>query len=970
MSRRKFLEKIYSIYSLREEEPFLFLLDKLGDAKEYSYLQLIHAAVSWREKYFSLSCSPGDKIFIILPHSFDLYASYLGAILGGMIPSMFSFPSPKHSKENYFQSVEILIKKADPKMIVAYPKLKKEFLESKSDFFVESLFAASFDLDERDSGFSLKGFEEGEGVSSVAFCQYSSGTTGMKKSVGIGYEMLLWQIESYQRTISLEGGSRIISWLPLYHDMGLIACFFLPILTGAPLIALSPFDWVCHPSSLLEAIEKYRATHCWQPNFAYHYLAKNVSPKRRYDLSGMKAFINCSEPVMHESHEIFLKRFESEGVKSKVLLSCYAMAENTFAVTSGIAYHKRVSKKMFLEKGIIKEAGPGEKESVLLSSGKALPSTKISVVDKEGKELPDGNIGEIVIKSPSLADGYLDRDKEGDKNFGFWGYKTGDLGFLDKGNLFVCGRKKDLIIIAGKNIYPQDVESIVNDVVGIVPGRSAALGVFNKETGTENLVVLAESKETCPSVLQKIREKVFQEIALHSEAAAYDVCLLPHKTLLKSSSGKIARSSNKEKYLKEYRFYKNASKSSRLTLEKKDLSLDEKIEKIIKKVAGKNKRNNSRSIHLNYPLISSGIIDSLQLVLLIVELEKTFSLKIPVDRQMSLDYFDTGKKISELISSLKRNDGKNKDSFYQSLDSSIRSSKTRNFLLKKGEIDTLIIGSSRLQGMNASLANRLGCKAYNFSVNSARTEDWYCLLHFVLSLQKKNLRQVFVGVDLEAFHPMYSPDYRLVENEHLNKYLDEEHMDCVREALIPDSVAKEDRVKFQEVFLKMRKRNVPHERKFYLDPETGDLAFSSRDLDSRLYNAREALKLPKEKIVPNDLRLQLSTFHSLCPHRIKYLMLFIKSCVERRIRMLFFYTPTHPFLENELMKQPLYARLRKCLDEAFYQLGIRGEALLDYSTPEKFLGDPDDFITDGTHIGAYNSDLLLCEIIRKSKIYR
>ena len=350
MSVKQFNQKIHSIYSSCENNPFLVLLNEINKTEEYSYPQVIEEAVGWKKEYLSRSHQAKENILIILPHSLDLYTSYLGAVFSGMIPSMFSFPSPKYSKELYFQTIEELIKQAKPSLIVTYPELRKEFRQHNPSLFPDNLFIVPSDKKCAPETFSLNNNITPNNPSTPLFYQYSSGTTGIKKSVAITHKMLLWQIHTYLHTLPLEKDSRIVSWLPLYHDMGLIACYWLPLLTGIPLVSLSPFDWVRRPNSLLEAIEKYRATHCWLPNFAYNHLAKHVSTKKAYDLSSMKAFINCSEPILNESHELFYQRFKNEGIKHDALWACYAMAENTFAVSSGKATKEKILKKDFAEK--------------------------------------------------------------------------------------------------------------------------------------------------------------------------------------------------------------------------------------------------------------------------------------------------------------------------------------------------------------------------------------------------------------------------------------------------------------------------------------------------------------------------------------------------------------------------------------------------------------------------------------------
>jgi len=312
------------------------------------------------------------------------------------------------------------------------------------------------------------------------FLQFSSGTTGLKKGVAVSAKALLWQVDTYADRIGLREGDRIASWLPLYHDMGLIACFFLPLLRGVPLVAMSPFEWVAHPEMLLDAVTRHRASLAWLPNFAYNLLAARAGAAAGADLSSLRALINCSEPVLESSHRLFLERFAPVGLRREALASCYALAENTFAVTSG-----------GIERPLATETRDGR---VLVSSGRALPETAIRVLDPHGSPLAEGEMGEIAIATPCLFSGYVGNPQETAASLKAGWFHTGDLGFLRDGELFVAGRIKDLLIIGGRNFYPQDVEALVDEVPGVIPGRCVALGVDDAALGTQVLVVIAEAR--------------------------------------------------------------------------------------------------------------------------------------------------------------------------------------------------------------------------------------------------------------------------------------------------------------------------------------------------------------------------------------------------------------------------------------------------------------------------------------------
>ena len=328
---------VQGLYRKDEGRVFLRLLYPLALAsasasasaapEEYTYRQVVDRATRWSRHYQERGLAPGAHIVVILQHSLDLYAAYLGALLGGQVPAMFAFPSAKLSLADYGQTIGKLLDNADAELIITYPELKRQLEAILPAAQAQRLSCAPAELPPAQP-IVVPGAESSDAGEAVAFLQYSSGTTGLKKGVAITHRALLWQVDAYKRAIALSSRDVILSWLPLYHDMGLICCFFLPILTGTPLIAMSPFDWVQRPVMLLEAASRYRGTLCWLPNFAYNFLAQSVAPSdaETLDLSSLRGIVNCSEPVMAESHERFHQRFSGCGFRLEALAASSTVA--------------------------------------------------------------------------------------------------------------------------------------------------------------------------------------------------------------------------------------------------------------------------------------------------------------------------------------------------------------------------------------------------------------------------------------------------------------------------------------------------------------------------------------------------------------------------------------------------------------------------------------------------------------------
>jgi fatty-acyl-CoA synthase len=322
------------------------------------------------------------------------------------------------------------------------------------------------------------------------------------------------------------------------------------------LVLMSPFDWVQHPALLFKAIHEFKGTLCWLPNFAYNHCARRIR-KRDTDglsLSSMRMFINCSEPVYHESHVIFLERFKEQGIRESMLAASYAMAENTFGVTQTVPGHipilDIIDRRRLEDSQIAQPVEPENPYSeTRVSCGPPIEGTIVKAVSDQGHELPERRVGELAVQSDCMLSEYHRRPDLVPFNDGW--YLTGDIGYLADGEVFVVGRSKDMIINAGKNIYPQDIEAIVNEIPGIRAGRAAVFGVIDEREGTELIAVVAEVATDDADLRKDISAKIRQNVAAQSTVTVSFIHLVGPKWLIKTSSGKIARSANRDKWLRE-----------------------------------------------------------------------------------------------------------------------------------------------------------------------------------------------------------------------------------------------------------------------------------------------------------------------------------------------------------------------------------------------------------------------------------
>lgn len=552
-----FPERLKALHSRSPEQVAIYLQFAGRDDVALTCDQLLCGSSAYARTLEREGIQPGEVTVLILQHGEDLVYSFWGAILHGAIPSIMPFLTEKLSPERYRADLSALISVTKPAAIVTYPEFEAEVRaalqegDSVRSVIVTDRIAAQADVDFD----SLQGCQRTP--EDIVLLQHSSGTTGLQKGVALSHQAVFNQLDAYGKALLLTNQDVIVSWLPLYHDMGLIAGFLMPILSGIPLVLMSPFDWVRAPYRLLQSISKYHGTLTWLPNFAYNFCAQKIRDRHieGVDLSSLRAVTNCSEPVRWESHVAFYERFKNYGLKWEALQTSYAMAENVFGVTQSrlgsVPVVEEIDREALMVQRVAKDPVDGRTSMKMMSSGRPLENVQAKIVDEHGKEVPDRVIGEVALHSNCMLTGYFNRPDLTEKVFREGWYLTGDYGYISNGEVFVSGRKKDMIIVGGKNIYPQDLESLTYEVPGVHAGRSVAFGMFDESQGTEEVVIIAESASEDSDEQQKIADAIRLHVTKNSAIALRYVKVVGPKWILKTSSGKTARSANKEKFLRE-----------------------------------------------------------------------------------------------------------------------------------------------------------------------------------------------------------------------------------------------------------------------------------------------------------------------------------------------------------------------------------------------------------------------------------
>lgn len=558
-------QTLFRLTREKPEQAAIRLLFAQAPELSLSYQELWARSAAYAQALAQTGVAPGEVVILILQHGPDLVAAFFGALLQGAIPSIMPFLTEKLLPDHYRRSLETLFAITLPGGVITYPEFLAEAEKAASQvssikaILVSDAIPPASDLNPD----LFPGLQRSP--DEIVLLQHSSGTTGLQKGVALSHQAIQNQLSSYANALHLSEDDVVVSWLPLYHDMGLIAGFILPVLSGLRLVLLSPFDWVRAPQKLLQAISAYQGSLCWLPNFAYNFCAQKIRARdlEGVNLSSLRAVINCSEPMSWKSQQMFLERFQPYGLSPEALATCYAMAENVFAVTQGgidaAVTVDVIDAVAFSQRHIarpVRQAFPLDAPGSLkmLSAGRPIANTQVRVIGKHGQDLPERQVGEIVLQSNCMLAGYYHRPDLTQEAFLDGWYLTGDLGYLANGELFVTGRKKDLIIVGGKNVYPADIERLASEVKGVHPGRVVAFGVYDEELGTEEVALVAELEQfdqLSEADRERIQLHIRQRVSQGSDVVVRRVHVVGKNWLLKTSSGKIARGSNRDKYLAE-----------------------------------------------------------------------------------------------------------------------------------------------------------------------------------------------------------------------------------------------------------------------------------------------------------------------------------------------------------------------------------------------------------------------------------
>jgi amino acid adenylation domain-containing protein len=524
---------------------YTFLLDGEQEEVHLSYGELDRQARAIAARLQALGVE-GERALLLYPPGLQYAAAFFGCLYAGVTAVPVYPPRPN---------------RPDPRFLAILSDARARVVLTTSAILpnAERLLPAEGPVSWlATDGLDREGAEEwrdpGVGPDRLAFLQYTSGSTSAPKGVMVSHGNLLHNERLIQRAFGVTAESVVVGWLPLYHDMGLIGNLLQPLWAGASCVLLSPVDFLQKPLRWLAALSRYGGTVSGGPNFAYDLCVRKVRPEDRagLDLSRWEVAFNGAEPVRAETLDRFAEAFAPCGFRREALFPCYGLAEATLFVTGAGRGEPPVVGRFRAPQLERNEAVPDPEGRALVSSGRIVPGMPegqdVAIVDAGGTALPEGRVGEIRVAGPSVAQGYWNRPDDGTFRDGW--LRTGDLGFLSGGELFVTGRVKDLVIIRGRNHYPQDIELTVEKChPALRPGCGAAFAV--EEGGEERLVVVQElRREARGADLAEVLEAVRRAVAEEHEVQLQAVALIRTASLPKTSSGKVRRHACREGFLR------------------------------------------------------------------------------------------------------------------------------------------------------------------------------------------------------------------------------------------------------------------------------------------------------------------------------------------------------------------------------------------------------------------------------------
>lgn len=529
----------------------IILPDEAGGETAITYAALREGAAQIASGLLERGLQPGQSVAIMLPTGGDYFRCFFGALLAGGVPVPIYPPARPSQLEDHLRRHAGILSNALAAMLITVPEAKPvaRLLKAQVETLHAVVTADELSHPERQApGYALQ-------AGQIALLQYTSGSTANPKGVALTHANLLANIRAMGQAIQVDSTDVFVSWLPLYHDMGLIGAWLGSLYYAFPLVAMSPLTFLARPERWLWAIHRYRGTLSASPNFGYELCLRKIPDEAidGLDLSGWRMAFNGAEPVSPDTLANFAQRFGHYGLRAEALAPVYGLAECsvglTFPPPGRGPLVDRIGRDRFTRSGRAEPIGSAEADALrFVACGRPLSGHQIRVVDATGREVGERVEGRLEFKGPSATAGYFRNPEQNRLLFHEDWLDSGDYAYLAAGDIYLTGRAKDIVIRAGRNIYPHELEEAVSDIPGVRRGCVAVFGSPDPLSGTERLVVMAETRETDSSRREELRSRINILTLDVLGMPADDIVLAPMHSVLKTSSGKIRRAACRELY--------------------------------------------------------------------------------------------------------------------------------------------------------------------------------------------------------------------------------------------------------------------------------------------------------------------------------------------------------------------------------------------------------------------------------------
>jgi acyl-CoA synthetase (AMP-forming)/AMP-acid ligase II len=543
------LHALATAAKLEETTGIMLLPDREGGGEKHlPYRQLYHDATRMSAALARLGIGPGDRVLIVLPTSMEFVTCFFAIQLLRAIPVP-AYPPVGLRMVAALEKLARLATVSGARLCVTSAPLRPLLgdLLLRAPVVAQLVDAAELVADEPDDRFRASGDD-------TAFIQFTSGSTGNPKGVLLSQRNLVTNIHAIGQALRINRDDVVVSWCPLYHDMGLIGVLLFAVYWRLPLVLMSPGAFLARPSRWLWAIHRFKGTLSPAPNFAYAMCVKRVREAERagLNLSSWRFAMNGSEPVDYRTLVDFERTYAAHGFTLDCMYPVYGLAESSLAVTfprpgAGLRYEV-VDRQELANGRAVLSSGKGS--MAVVSVGRAVPGHHVAVVDESGAPLPEREVGHVIVTGNSIMQGYH-QDEEATARVVRDGWLwTGDLGYFADQTLYITGRAKDLIIIRGRNIHAEDVERVAERVPGVRPGCAVAFGIDAPDgDGAERAVLVAETRARDREERDALADLLRQRVSEFCDVELHDVVIASPGTVPKTSSGKRQRSQCRQLYL-------------------------------------------------------------------------------------------------------------------------------------------------------------------------------------------------------------------------------------------------------------------------------------------------------------------------------------------------------------------------------------------------------------------------------------